>query len=66
MPPAAVIAFYGLNKIYQAALRTPRNKKKGGGKPVVYEETSGIYPICTLSNLRESSGPGVWIYTFVI
>ena len=66
MQPAAVIAFSGFNNIFQADLRTPRNQKKGGERPVVYEETSGIYPLCTLSNLRESSGPGVWIHTFVI
>ena len=62
----AVIAFSGFNKIIQAGLRIPRKQKKGGGKASSLEETSGVQLLCTLSNLRESSGPGVWIHTFVI
>ena len=38
----AVIAFSGFNKIIQVGLRIPRKQKKGGGKRVVYEETSGV------------------------
>ena len=42
---------------FQADLRIPRNQKKGGGKKASsFRETGGTYLLCTLSNLRESSG----------
>ena len=59
----AVIAFFGFTKIIQAGLRIP---EKGGGEASRLEEASGVELLCTPSNLRESSGPGVWIHTFVI
>ena len=37
----AVIAFSGFNEIVQAGLNTKKTEKRGG-KPVVYEETSGV------------------------
>ena len=61
MPFAAVIAipvfFFFL---FQADLRVPRGEEKrknrGGKKASSFRETGGTHMLCTLSNLRESSG----------
>ena len=43
---AAVIAISGfLLFFFQADLRVPKNRKKGGGKASSYRETGGTYPI---------------------
>ena len=61
MPFAAVIAipfFFSSRRIYES----PRGgeekwKNRGGGKKASsFRETGGTHMLCTLSNLRESSG----------
>ena len=58
-----VIAFSVLPELFS---RVYEYREKGGGEASSLEEASGVEFLCTLSNLRECSGPGVWVHTFVI
>ena len=52
---AAVIAIPGFF-LPGGSTNTKKPKKGGGKKPVSFRDTGGTYLLCTLSNLRESSG----------
>jgi len=62
MPFAAVIAipfFFSSRRIYESRGGKKRKKRKnrgGGKKASSFRETGGTHMLCTLSNLRESSG----------